>query len=193
MSMIAAPAPLIAIVYGERQGADRAMGRIVEHLVASGVTCAGFLERCTDRPGRSRCDMALQDIDTGQLIDISEDRGEHARGCRLVVGELMRMLTIARAALSLRPDLLVVNKFGKTESEGGGFRPLIAEAVEAGVPVLLSVPWRNIDSWRLFAGGLAVEHSLETLPSDPAEAAVRLGLAPPPGVTPSTHIPTARR
>lgn len=186
------PAPLIAIVYGERQGADRAMGRIVEHLVSRGVTCAGFLERCTDRPGRSRCDMALQDIDTGQLIDISEDRGEHARGCRLVVGELMRMLTIARAALSLRPDLLVVNKFGKTESEGGGFRPLIAEAVEAGVPVLLSVPWRNIDSWRLFAGDLAREHALDGLPADPAQAAAALGLAPTARPQSPAHVTTGR-
>lgn len=179
MPRIAPPAPLIAVVYGERQGADVAMSRIVEHLLAGGVTCAGFLERCTDRPGRSRCDMALQDIDTGQWIDISEDRGAHARGCRLVVGELMRMLTIARAALVTRPDLLVVNKFGKTESEGGGFRPLIAEAVEIGVPVLLTVPWRNIDSWRLFAGELALEHRLDSLPADPAQAAASLGLVQP--------------
>jgi len=55
------------------------------------------------------------------------------------------------------PRLLVVNKFGKIEADGGGLREAIADAVALGIPVLVGVPLRNIESWRAFAGGLAAE------------------------------------
>ncbi len=57
----------------------------------------------------------------------------------------------------------MLNKFGKTEAEGGGTRALIAAAVARGVPVLIAVPDRNLESWRAFAGELAVELRLEDL------------------------------
>jgi hypothetical protein len=68
-----------------------------------------------------------------------------------------------RASLEEKPDLVILNKFGKTEAEGGGFRPLIADAIEAGLPMLIGVPWRNIESWRLFAGPLSREFHLEAV------------------------------
>ena len=82
----------------------------------------------------------------------------------------------ARNALATAPDLLVVNKFGKTECEGSGCRPLIAEAVEREVPVLVAVPWGNLDGWRRFAGDLAVEYRLEDLPSNAEMLCRHLGL-----------------
>ena len=88
-------------------------------------------------------------------------------------------LALATAALATDPDLLVINRFGKTEAEGGGVRPLIADAVDRGIPVLIAVPWRNIASWRVFAGELAVEFGFGDLPVDPAAACRLLGLAPP--------------
>ena len=60
-----------------------------------------------------------------------------------------------------QPRLLVVNKFGKIEADGGGLRQAVAEAVELGIPVLVGVPARNLDRWRAFAGSLAIE-----LPAD---------------------------
>lgn len=53
--------------------------------------------------------------------------------------------------------LLILNKFGKVECEGGGLRDLIASAIDRGIPVVIGVPKRNIDAWRSFAGELAVE------------------------------------
>lgn len=157
-------AQILAITYADAGLATSVMLRLVRKLQASGKTCGGFLQQ-DDPPcnGRSRCDMFIECLSTGQRLKISEDRGPLARGCRLDVGALVTALAVAREAIHARPDVLVVNKFGKTESEGGGFRPLIADAIELAVPVVIAVPWRNIESWRLFAGDFATEIAAETV------------------------------
>ena len=158
MSRLSPTAPITAVVYQDRRPPDALLAGVAAKLGAAGVSLAGFVEKDLPRPGRSRCDMILEDLATGTQVQISEDRGEGARGCRLQVGELLRAMTSALAGLENRPDLLIVNKFGKTEGEGGGFRPLIAAAIEQGTPVLIAVPARNLDPWRRFAGELAVEY-----------------------------------
>jgi hypothetical protein len=64
--------------------------------------------------------------------------------------------------LTEAPRLLVVNKFGKIEADGGGLRAAIALAVDSAIPVLVGVPARNLARWRAFAGELAVELPAET-------------------------------
>jgi nucleoside-triphosphatase THEP1 len=176
MSRLTPPAPIVAILYSDGREVDPVIRRIADRLQAEGWSCAGFVQRELPRPDRSRCDMILEDLVTGVSVVISQDRGPGARGCRLDLSELLRAATLVRAALAEGPDLLIVNKFGKSEGEGGGFRPLIAEAVERGVPVLVAVPWRNIDSWRRFAADLATEHELADLPCQDALLLRHLGL-----------------
>lgn len=168
MSRLLAAAPITAIVYHEGRDVDPVMRRLIDLLAEQSLSLAGFIQRDEWRPDRPRCDMILEDLSGGQAIKISEDRGARARGCRLDPSELLRAIAAAREAIATRPDLLIVNKFGKTESEGGGFRDLIAEAVALNVPTVVAVPWRNIDSWRRFAGEFAVEYRVEDLSSDDA-------------------------
>lgn len=158
MPRLSPTAPITAVVYQDRRPPDALLAAVAAKLGAAGVSLAGFVEIDLPRPGRTRCDMILEDLATGNRVQISEDRGEGARGCRLQVGELLRAMTSALASLENRPDLLIVNKFGKTEGEGGGFRSLIAAAIVQGTPVLIAVPARNLDPWRRFAGELAVEY-----------------------------------
>jgi hypothetical protein len=54
-----------------------------------------------------------------------------------------------------RPDILIVNKFGKHEAEGRGFASLIADVLEAGIPVLVGVNGLNRELFARYAGGLA--------------------------------------
>ena len=168
--------PIIALLYHVGRDVDPVMRRVADELSSRGHSLAGFIQRDEGRPDRPRCDMILVDLAGGSSIRISEDRGVSARGCRLDTHELLQAMSMAREAMTARPDLLIVNKFGKSESEGGGFRDLIAEAVEQGVPCLVAVPWRNIDSWRRFAGGLAIEHRLEDLPTNCANLCHFIGL-----------------
>src|SRR6478672_3985389 len=55
------------------------------------------------------------------------------------------------------PRLLIVNKFGKIEADGGGLREAISDAVYLGIPVLVGVPMRNLDRWRALAGSFSVD------------------------------------
>jgi nucleoside-triphosphatase THEP1 len=176
MARLHPKSPITAILYSEGRDVDPVMDRLAQALEARGVRLAGFVQRNLPRAGRRRCDMALQEISSGEIIAISQDRGPLARGCQLDVSELLRGLQLGRKALARKPDLLLINKFGKTEGEGGGFRPLIAEALELDVPVLVAVPWRNIDSWRLFSSDMSTEIALETLVGAEMQINVALGL-----------------
>jgi hypothetical protein len=152
---------ITALVYSDSSAADEALRDVAIEMTGRGLRLAGLVQLNRPRPGRSRCDMVLEEIASGECVPISQDRGPHARGCALDIGQLLAAMQLVRAQLASRPDLLVLNKFGKTEAEGGGFRELIAEAVEDGIDVLIAVPWRNIESWRLFTGGGAREIVLD--------------------------------
>lgn len=178
MARLHVKSPMTAILYSEGRDVDPVMARLARTLQACDVRLAGFVQCNLPRAGRRRCDMALQELSSGEIIGISQDRGPEARGCHLDVGELLRGMQLGRQALFHKPDLLLINKFGKTEGEGGGFRPLIAQAFELGVPVLIAVPWRNIDSWRLFSGNSAAEIILETQGLAEMLVCAALGLEP---------------
>lgn len=114
--------------------------------------------------------MVLQDLGSGRHIAISQDRGPEARGCMLDVSQLLTASLMVDDSLSQEPELVILNKFGKSEAEGGGFRPLISTVIGSDIPLVIAVPWRNIESWRAFAGGMAQEVALE----GEAEAVERL-------------------
>lgn len=168
--------PIMALIYTDSDAADRALRAVAVTLLERGCKLAGLVQHNTARPGRSRCDMVLEELASGELLGISQDRGPMARGCALDVDQLLKAMQIVRASLASGPDLVILNKFGKTEAEGAGFRPLIAEAIEAGLPLLIAVPWRNIESWRNFTGEMAREAHLDLLPTDGAALCDSLGL-----------------
>lgn len=176
MKQQSSPAAIAALVYSAGTDPAPVLRAMAADLSAKGLVCAGFIQRDTVRPERSRCDMVLEEIRTGTAIPISEDRGPGARGCRLDEAELTRAMMACAEALRHEPDVLFINKFGKTEAEGRGFRPLIAEALERGVPVLIAVSWTNIDNWRCFAGDFSVEVPLGQGTIDIDELCERLGV-----------------
>lgn len=139
---------------------DRFLAGVAARLQAEGRRLAGTVQSNVERPGRARCDMDIFVLPAGPVLRISEDRGDLARGCRLDAGALEQAVVgVARALPSA--DLLIVNKFGKQESEGRGLAPLIAEALAGGIPVLLGVNGLNLPAFATFADGLAT-----ALPAD---------------------------
>ncbi|MBS0243614.1 MAG: DUF2478 domain-containing protein, partial [Proteobacteria bacterium] len=83
MPGLEAKSALIAIFYDAGSDASPLMRRLVEYLASKGVRSAGFVQRDVVRPDRSKCDMVLEEIGSGRSVPISDDRGPHARGCRL--------------------------------------------------------------------------------------------------------------
>ncbi|MGD9879056.1 MAG: DUF2478 domain-containing protein [Reyranella sp.] len=150
---------IAAVVYADGVYPDQAIERALEPMREAGLPLAGVLQRAADElPGRHPCDLLIEDLASGEVVALAEHRGKEARGCRLDVSLLTEVADAVLTSLQTdSPRLLVVNKFGKIEADGGGMRDAIAEAVDLGIPVLVGVPARNLDRWRAFAGPLAVE------------------------------------
>jgi len=101
--------------------------------------------------------MDLKVLPDGPVVRISQYRGRGARGCRLDTDALERAVGLVGASLTRGCDVLIVNRFGKREAEGGGFRELIARALAWDVPVLTGVGALNRDDFTAYSGGLAKE------------------------------------
>lgn len=166
--------PIAAIVYSDGVQFEAFLQEVTAVMADDGMRLAGLIQRSQPKPDRLKCDMHLLDLATGVLHGISDDRGPHARGCVLNADRLLRACSIAEAGLSGQTDLLVLCKFGKAEVEGGGFRALIAKALELSVPVLIGVPLVNLPPFREFSGGFARVIGLSELHSDRLAAVERL-------------------
>jgi hypothetical protein len=149
-----------AIVYANDAYPDALFRQLVESCNAAGISVAGVLQQ-PSAGGNHRCDVYLQDLASGHLTRLFENRGSEARGCRLDGAALAEATARIEKSLEAEPGLLVLNKFGKAECDGEGMRDLIASAMLRGIPVVIGVPARNLEAWREFAGDFAVE-----LPAD---------------------------
>jgi len=150
---------LAAIVYADNVYPDAAFTALVERCRALGLSLAGVLQhRVSEAPDR-RCDVLLEDLSTGHCTSIFEDRGTGAAGCRLDEVALGEAAARIEGNMEGKPDLLVLNKFGKAESSGGGLLDLIASAMDRQITVVIGVPRSNLPAWRDFAGDFAVELS----------------------------------
>jgi hypothetical protein len=149
--------PVAAIVYANEIYPDVLFKALVQRCRALGLTLAGVLQHQAFAGGDRRCDVILEDLATGHRTALFENRGAGARGCRLDEAALAEATARVEGSFEQVPHLLVLNKFGKVECEGGGLRDLIASAIDRGIPVIIGVPERNLDAWRDFAGEFAVE------------------------------------
>lgn len=149
--------PVAAIVYANEAYPDTIFRAIVDRCRSLGLPLAGVLRHQAFEGADRRCDVILEDLTSGHRTPLFEDRGADARGCRLDEAALAEATARVEGSLENAPELLVLNKFGKVECDGGGLRDLIASAIDRGIPVVIGVPQRNLGTWREFAGEFAVE------------------------------------
>lgn len=143
------------VITSERGETDRLLSAFADRLLASGVALAGVVQTNVECTDTDLCDMDLQVLPDGPVIRISQSLGPGSRGCRLDPSALEQAVALVGAALERAPQLLIVNKFGKHEADGRGFRPLIGEAMLRGIPVLTGVNGLNEDKFQSFADGEA--------------------------------------
>ena len=99
--------------------------------------------------------MDLIDLASDTIVRISEDRGNLAQGCRTDAGGLAEAAEMVERSIRIgAPDLVILNKFGKAEENGGGMRHAIGAALLADIPVLLSVGDLALPAFEHFAGDL---------------------------------------
>lgn len=139
-----------------RGDTDELLFRVAETITKRGFRATGTVQINTERPDAQPCDMDVKVLPEGPLIRISQSLGPNARGCRLNPEGLERAVGEVQARLEAGVDCLIVNKFGKQEADGRGFRPAIGQAVAADIPVLVGLNHLNAEGFEAFAEGAAV-------------------------------------
>jgi len=138
-----------------RGAADALLREVAARLTAEGVALAGAVQCPATPDAQGRCGMELHILPGGAVVGISQNLGALSEGCRLDPDGLERAVGLVDAALDARPHLLIVNKFGKQEVEGRGFRPLIGKALAIDIPVLVALNQTNLAGFQAFADGMA--------------------------------------
>ncbi len=147
---------MLAYIVAEGRGeADRCLVKVSEDLRARGVKLAGAVQFNIELQAEYKCQMDLEILNGSDVVRISQDLGALSQGCRLDPEGLERAVGLVGAALDQGADLLIINKFGKQEVDGRGFRPLIGEALGRGIPVITAVARGNVDGFEAFAEGMA--------------------------------------
>ena len=144
---------IACVMAGGRGDMDLLLHGFAMRAAARGLRLCGTVQVNSDCGAGRPCDMDVQVLPDGPVIRISQNLGRGARGCRLDPEALERAVAAAEARLSEGVDLVIVNKFGKHEAEGRGFRALIAEAVARDIPVLVGVNALNAPRLAEFVGG----------------------------------------
>ncbi len=146
------PSRLAAVLFERDDDVDAAIRDLVAFARGEGARVAGFVQE--HAPGSEPRDVWLRDVESGARIAIMQDLGPGASGCRLDPAAIAVAAERIGRALADAPDLLVVNRFGKLESDGGGVLSEIGEAAARGVPVVVCVPLRFREAWDAFAQDL---------------------------------------
>ena len=141
----------------DRGATDRLLSAVAEHLLNADARLAGVVQTNTECADSSKCDMDVRVLPEGETIRISQSLGTQSRGCRLDPAALEQAVGYVTASLDDNPQLLIINKFGKHEADGRGFRPVIAEALARDIPVLVGVNGLNNEKFQEFTGGAAEE------------------------------------
>ncbi|OIQ35754.1 MAG: 3-dehydroquinate dehydratase [Roseobacter sp. MedPE-SWchi] len=147
------------IAYTLAQGrgdTDQILHQLSQRLLAAGHAPCGVVQINSERTDSCRCDMDVQVLPAGPVIRISQTLGEEARGCRLDPAALEEAVALTERALQQGAEMLIINKFGKHEAEGRGFRAAIGEALGLGLPVLVGLNHLNQEAFFEFIGDLGV-------------------------------------
>lgn len=157
------------LIQNETDGAgdpSARMAALAADLAAEGWRLAGAVQVNLDRRTDCACDMELSVLGAEAApIRISQSLGAGSSGCRLDSDALERAAGLAERVLAERGagvDLVIVNKFGKQEAAGRGFRGLIGAALAEDVPVLTAVAPDQLAGFLEFAGDYATRLDWET-------------------------------
>lgn len=147
-----APMLIAALKHDDGNRIDQALLEITDRLRRQGYRLAGAVRADVTTLEENRCNMFLEDLATSTVYPMSQNLGAGSDACRLDDGALDTIAERVEASLQNGADILILNKFGKQESEGRGLRSPIVSAVERGIPVLVGVSSGRVESWNAFCG-----------------------------------------
>lgn len=144
---------------------NRLLAQAARALAADGLRLAGTVQVDTETPRSPLCDMDVLVLPDGPTLRISTSLGPGASGCRLDPAGLEDSVALTLSSVERGPDLVIINKFGKQEAAGRGFRDAIGAAMVADIPVLVGVNEANRPALDAFCEGAAerLEPSLDAI------------------------------
>ncbi len=157
----------IAYIMSPSKGnTDQVLAHLAAQLSTQGLRTCGVVQINTDADDCEHpCDMDVQVLPDGPIIRISQSLGREAKGCRLDPEALEGAVAEVIKRLDNTIDVLILNKFGKHEADGRGFRDIIGEALSLNIPVITGVNALNLDAFQEFSGeyATAVEPTVNAL------------------------------
>ncbi|MGO8918692.1 MAG: DUF2478 domain-containing protein [Stellaceae bacterium] len=144
---------LAAVVYQPADDVDRLLASFAAGLRSEGRRIGGIVQRNR----RGDCSpanlMEVIDLRTGRAIPICQNLGSESKACKLDQAGLADAAQAVSRAIADEVELVIINKFGKTEAQGRGLRAEIGDAILAGMPLLTAVSERLLPAWEAFTGG----------------------------------------
>jgi hypothetical protein len=146
---------LAAMVYGAGEDPDRLIAGFADDLHRGGHRPVGVVQR-----GRSchseNPQLGVVMLPDGEVVGLALDDGAHGVGCRLDPGRLAGLAVRLAAAIEQGADLVIINRFGRSEAHGKGLIDLVPLALDADIPVLIAVPEQRFTAWIRFSEGMNV-------------------------------------
>ena len=139
-----------------RGGTDLLLAAVATELAASGFSVCGTVQINSDRDDCTGCDMDVRVLPDGPTIRISQSLGKESKGCRLDPSALELAVGHTKESLANGAHVLIINKFGKHEAQGRGFREVIAEALSQDIPVIIGLNQLNEQAFKDFTSEVAV-------------------------------------
>ncbi|MEN4964936.1 DUF2478 domain-containing protein [Brucella intermedia] len=147
---------LAAILAAKDVPVDQLLAGAAHRARQAGLRVAGFLQH-RETGGEECCrDIEIEHIGTGVTQIISQALGSGSKGCRLDPTALADVAGALQTELDDGADMLILNRFGKGETEGHGFRSIIETAYARQIPVLTVVRETYVEGWNDFAGDCGV-------------------------------------
>jgi hypothetical protein len=146
---------LAAVVYGADDDPDRLISGFAADLRRSGRRPVGAVQlgrNCRAENPR----LGVEVLPDGEVVRLAPHETVDAAGCRLDPDRLAGLACRLAAAIEDGADLVVINRFGRSEAEGKGLIDLIPQALAADIPVLIAVPEQRFAAWIRFSEGMNV-------------------------------------
>jgi len=155
---MAAVARLAAIRFEPADNVDALLRAVAQALRGRGLRVRGVVQRGRCEAGEcASSDMDLESLTDGRLFPISQPLGPGSQGCRLDPGGLAACSAALEREIAGGCDLVILNRFGRGEAEGRGFRDLIGAAMLAEIPVLTAVRDSYAADWAAFGRGICCD------------------------------------
>jgi hypothetical protein len=146
---------LAAVVYGAGEDPDRLIAGFAEDLHRAGHRPVGVVQRGRNCHSENP-QFGVVTLPDGEVVGLASDDSSHGVGCRLDSDRLAGLAVRLAAAIEDGADLVIINRFGRSEAGGKGLIDLVPLALDADIPVLIAVPEQRFAAWIRFSEGMNV-------------------------------------